>query len=97
MDDKFTKKRVPTIGGKSEIQQSMQELAQFLDPILGQLSAQIEDLQFSVAVLKEVNRMFPDKIEVTVRQEKPLLISDNQLAEIIQKVKQGMIPEKEKK
>ena len=53
--NKFQRRKVPTIGAKqSEVQQSIQQLVEFLEPILGQLSAQIEDLQLDMAVVKRM-------------------------------------------
>ena len=94
-------KKVHLIGGdKEQPQVTMQELipaivAQLkptLDLILGNVTA----LEGRMAVVEEVKQLFPAKVEVTVRNEQPQIISKNLTNYVVKEVLKASI-EKEKK
>jgi len=62
--------KVPIIG-ESEIQKAIKELVQYLDPIILNFSNMFDAIDKRLAVVEEVKKIFPDKVEVTVKHEYP--------------------------
>jgi hypothetical protein len=73
---KINTKGIPEIGGldkqiEDSVAKHMQKLIGYLDPLIQNINLGIETLEKRVAVVEEVKKLFPDKVEVIVKHENP--------------------------
>lgn len=81
-------KGLPTIGGteKAKSEEFARQIMQYLDPIMNNILQSIDGIERRLAVVEEVKQLFPPKVEVIIKQDKPQDISEGVLDMIVNKL-----------
>ena len=66
-------KGLPTIGGteKAKSEKFVRQIMNYLDPVLQNILTAIDGIEHRLNVVEEVRQLFPNKVEVVIKHEKP--------------------------